>query len=141
MRTLTIEGATHRANEHVKKAVAALPIEPSLTPRNQMADSMECRDPSDNGPQGRYDVSKRYHLDDIPKERNPEILQTLYKYWENNNYRILDDDQSRDDKFISVEHDGDAFGMSITESDAGDLTIGADSPCVWPDGVPPSTAE
>lgn len=139
MRTLTKEQAAERANEHIKRAVAALPVEPSLTPRRDS--SMECLDPSDDGPRGRYDVSKSYRLDGISKERNSELVNTLFQHWKNNNYRILDDDRSAKDSFISVEHSGDAFRMSVVESDQGDLTVGATSPCVWPDGVPPSDTE
>ena len=139
VRTLTKEQALQRAKEHVNKAVAALPVEPSL--EKQDPTSMECADPSDNGPRGRYTVDQGYRLNDLPKDRNTEFVNTLYRYWKNNNYRILTDERARDDKFVSVEHNGDAFRMSVTNSGPGKLTVGASSPCVWPDGVPPSSSE
>jgi len=139
VRTLTKEQALQRAKEHVKKVVAALPVEPSLS--KQSGGSMECADPSDNGPRGRYTVDRTYWLNDLPKDRNAEFVNTLYRYWKNNNYRILTDERARDDSFISVEHNGDAFRMSVTQSDEGNLSLGASSPCVWPDGVPPSSTE
>lgn len=139
MRTLTMEQASQRAQEHIKNAVAALPVEPSL--RLQDDSSMECLDPSDNGPRGRYEVGETYWLDGIPKERNSEVINTLYRYWKNNNYRILADDRTDEDMFISVEHNGDAFRMSVQQSVQGDLSLGASSPCVWPDGVPPSSSK
>jgi len=139
MRTLTKEQAAERADEHIKRAVAALPVDPSLSMQEPLP--MECADPSDNGPRGRYTIDRRYRLEDLPKDRNTEFVNTLYQYWKNNNYRILADKRARDDKFISVEHNGDGFRMSVTNSGPGKLTIGASSPCVWPDGVPPSSTE
>lgn len=138
MRTLTKEEASQRADEHIQRAVAALSADPSLSLLDDSA--MECQDPTDNGPQGRYEVRKSYRLDKIPQERNSEVIDTLYRYWKTNNYRILDDYRSDDDMFVSIEHNGDAFRMSVIQNDAGELIVGASSPCVWPDGVPPESA-
>src|SRR5699024_5038176 len=137
MQTLTLKQAAERADEHVKRAVAALPVEPSLRPLDVGNSPLECKDPTDNGPPGRYEVGTTYWLEDIPKSRNTEFINILYRHWTHNNYRILADDRSRDDKFISVEHNEDAFRMSVQLSDQGDLSLGASSPCVWPDGTPP----
>src|SRR5699024_3378780 len=114
MRTLTKEQAAERADEHIKSAVAALPVEPSLSMQEPLP--MECADPSDNGPRGRYTINRRYRLNDLPKGRNTEFVNMLYRYWKHNNYRILDDDRSADNKFISVEHNGDGFRMSVINS-------------------------
>src|SRR5699024_12318371 len=133
MRTLTKEQALQRAKEHVNKAVAALPVEPSL--EKQDPTSMECSDPSDNGPRGRYTVDQGYRLKDLTKDRNTEFVNTLYRYWKNNNYRILTAERARDDKFISVEHNADAFSKAVTHSEPGKLTVGALSQCYGPVGV------
>jgi len=141
MDTLTTQQAGDRANEHVKNAVDALPIEPSLERQKHLSDSMECIDPTDDGPRGRYEIDRNYELHDIPQERNSELVDALYHYWKNNNYRILADQRSRDDKFISVQHNEDAFRMSVDEDDHGTLSLGASSPCVWPDGTPPPSTD
>src|SRR5699024_12845699 len=72
MRTLTTEQAAQRAKEHVKNAVAALPAQPSLSLQDPL--TTECLDPDDNGPQGRYEVDRGYWLNDLPKERNTEVV-------------------------------------------------------------------
>ena len=141
MDTLTTQQAGDRANEHIKNAVDALPDNPSLRTKNIVNDTMECKDPSDNGPRGRYTIYKSYWLKDIPKNHNTELVDTLYQYWKNNNYRILANQRSRDDKFISVQHNEDAFRMSVDEDDHGTLALGASSPCVWPDGTPPPSTD
>jgi hypothetical protein len=120
MRTMTEDEAAQRAEEHIRGAVEALPVKPVLTLLR--ADSAECLDPTDGGPRGRYEVSRSYWLDDLPEERNAEFVDALYEYWTANDYR-------------------DAFRMSVKQSVEGDLSLGASSPCVWPDGTPPDHAQ
>lgn len=134
MRTLTEEEAAQRADEHIQRAVAALPVEPDLTLRDDS--SMACLDPGDNGPRGRYEVGKSYRLDGLPAGSNSKVVDALYQHWVSNDYRVLSDKRSVDDRLVSVEHNGDAFRMSVLESFEGELTLGASSPCVWPDGQP-----
>lgn len=137
IRTLTKKEADSRAEEHIKQAVAALPVEPNLA--LQYADSAECLDPIDNGPRGRYQVGRTYWLDELPSERNADFVDTFYSYWIENGYRVLTDKRSSNDMFVSVENEKDAFRMSVKQSVEGNLSLGASSPCVWPDGVPPSS--
>lgn len=134
--TLTIEQARQRAQRHIDSAVEALPVTPELT--LQRDDELECTDPDDNGPRGRYQVGRTYWLDEIPAERNAEIVDTLHGHWTSGDFRVLADERSADDRFVSVEHEGDAFRMSVQQSKDGSLSLGASSPCVWPDGHPPA---
>ncbi|OQO94708.1 hypothetical protein B1813_00980 [Saccharomonospora piscinae] len=138
MRTMTEDEAAQRAEEHIRRAVAALPEKPALTPLR--ADSAECLDPSDNGPRGRYEVGRSYWLDDLPGERNAEFVDALVEHWSAHDYRVLTDKRETKNRFVSVEHRGDAFRMSVKQSVEGDLSLGASSPCVWPDGTPPEDA-
>lgn len=138
MRTLTEEEAAERVEEHLQRAVEALPDNPTLTVQSE--DSMECLDPDDHGPRGRYEVGKTYWLDEVPTDRNEEFVDVLYEHWEANGFRVLTDKRSQDDRFVSVENNDDAFRMSVKESVEGDLSLGASSPCVWPEGTPPEDA-
>lgn len=139
MRTLTKEEAATRAEKHIRHTVAALPVEPSL--RLQDDSSIECQEPTDDGPRGRYEVGKTYWLDDLPAERNAEFVDILYEYWVDNGYRVLSDKRSSSDKYVWVENKEDSFRMSVQQSVKGDLSLGAASPCVWPDGAPPSSTD
>jgi hypothetical protein len=132
MRTLTEQEAYQRA-------VAALPEKPTLTLQDDS--SMECLDPTDNGPRGRYEVGKAYWLDGLPADRNKEYVAALYEHWVSSGFRVLTDQRSSSDMFVSVENNDDAFRMSVKQSVEVDLSLGASSPCVWPDGVPPEDAD
>src|SRR5699024_10437957 len=100
-----------------------------------------CLGPTDDGPQGRYEVARKYWLDDIPQDRNSEFVDTLYNYWNKNGYHVRTDKRSSSDKFVSVEYESDSFIVSVQQSVEGDLSLGVSSPCVWPDGVPPYSTE
>ncbi|EHR61448.1 hypothetical protein [Saccharomonospora cyanea] len=139
MRTMTEDEAAQRAEEHIRRAVAALPVEPTLTLLR--ADSAECLDPTDDGPRGRYEVGRSYWLDNLPEGRNAEFVDALHEYWTSNNFRVLADKRDGHDRFVSVESNDDAFRMSVKQSVEGDLSLGASSPCVWPDGTPPEGVE
>ncbi|WP_245959860.1 hypothetical protein [Prauserella flavalba] len=93
---------------------------------------------ADDGPRGRYEISKIYWLNGLPSERNAEFVDALYEHWVANGFRVLSDQRAADGKFVSVENAGDAFRMSVKQTVEGDLSLGASSPCVWPDGVPPA---
>ncbi|MGH3952295.1 MAG: hypothetical protein ACRDSE_24805 [Pseudonocardiaceae bacterium] len=131
---MTEREAAERAERHIARAVEALPDEPTLTLQNDL--SAECVDPTDGGPRGRYEVGRTYWLDDLPAERNEDYVEALRSYWVSNGFRVLTD-RRPDRLFISVENNDDAFRMSIRSSVEGHLSIGASSPCVWPDGTPP----
>lgn len=138
MRTMTEPQAAQRAQEHIDRAVAALPEQPSLTLQDDS--STECLDPTDNGPRGRYEVGKTYWLDGLPADRNAEFVDALHQHWLASDFRVLTDQRSSDNRFVSVENNDDAFRMSVKQSVEGSLSLGASSPCVWPNGVPPEDA-
>ncbi|WP_089301421.1 hypothetical protein [Haloechinothrix alba] len=139
MRTMTQQQAADRVEDHLQSAIAALPDDPTLTVVREH--TAECTDPTDDGPRGRYQVSKAYALDDLPVERNDEYAEALHSYWTSDNYRVFTD-RRPDRVSISVEHEEDAFRMSLrARSGDGRMRLGASSPCVWPDGVPPGEHE
>lgn len=139
MRTLTKQQASERADKHIHQAVSALPVEPSLRLHDDSA--TECQDPTDGGPRGRYEVGKTFWLDELSPERNTEFVDALYKHWSENGYSVLSDKRSSNDKYVWVENPNDSFRMSVQQSKNGDLSLTATSPCVWPDGAPPSETD
>ncbi|APU12879.1 hypothetical protein UA75_04100 [Actinoalloteichus sp. GBA129-24] len=101
--------------------------------------SVECQDPTDRGPLGRSQFTTRYFLDELPREDNDSNVEAVYQHWIENGYQVLVDDRP-DRIFISVQHEDDAFRMSIRASVQGDLSLGASSPCIWPNGTPEPAA-
>ncbi|HEY0640882.1 MAG TPA: hypothetical protein VGD67_24895 [Pseudonocardiaceae bacterium] len=149
MQTLDQRQATDRLEEHVSRAVAALPV----TPRLEIASDLrtECDDPSDLGPQGRIQVSRRYWLAGLDRTRNAECFEALHAHWTTNGYRVLDDarDRSVEDMetgevhatpMLWVEHADDGFRMNLVSSVRGDLSLVTTSPCIWPTGEPEPAA-
>jgi hypothetical protein len=146
MRTLDERQATDRVQEHVARAVAALPWPPRLELASQLR--TECDDPTDFGPAGRIQVAHRYWLTGLPDGSVAAVFDALREHWLAGGYRILEDatdrtvedmttGQVRPAPLVWVEHPGDGFRMTLVSSARGDLSLVATSPCIWPDGVPP----
>ncbi|MCX9191689.1 hypothetical protein C3Y87_09725 [Carbonactinospora thermoautotrophica] len=136
MKTLNQQQADQRAEEHIQRAVAAVFTPPPRLERKLFLTS-ECDDPTDLGPKGRVQVSRSYWLRDLPKERNREYFDKIHEYWTHNGYHVLQDDRADpNNPALYVEHNDDAFRMTLYSSIQGDLFLGATSPCIWPTGEP-----
>jgi hypothetical protein len=132
--TLDKDQALERVEQHIENAIAALPD--SVQPEARGAiDGASCDDPTDNGPKNRVTVSHRYWLRNLPSENNDQYVETLHDYWTSNGYRVRYDRRPEKNS-ISVDNEEDSFGMWVRESKQGYLSIGASSPCIWPEGTP-----
>jgi len=132
--TITQDEAEEKVQEHINGVMSSLPEEAELETRQGMIFA-SCDDPTDGGPKDRVTVGERLWIRGIPTEENENNIDRIYDYWTNNGYQVLRDE--RPDKLsISVEDEEDFFRMSLQVSDQGSLSIGASSPCVWPEGTP-----
>ena len=147
MQTLDEQQATGRVERHIAHAVAALPTRPRLELASELR--TECDDPTDFGPKGRIQVSRRYWLAGLPRERTREVFDALHEHWLAGDYRVLEDGRDRAVEDMTtgevrpapllwVEHNRDGFRMTLVGSAGGDLSLVATSPCIWPDGTPGS---
>jgi hypothetical protein len=134
--TMNQDEAAERVQEHIDNAVAVLPDTLELE-RVGGVNVAACDDPTDGGPRDRVTVGRSYWLDGLPSEDNDTNIDLLHEYWTANGYRVLTDSRP-EDVFLSVEHEEDSFRMSVQGSAEGSLSLGASSPCVWPEGTPGS---
>ncbi|MGH4019791.1 MAG: hypothetical protein ACRDT0_11255 [Pseudonocardiaceae bacterium] len=133
--TLNQQQGTERMEQHIMNAVAVIEPKPSL--ELQSANTQDCSQPSDDGPLGRVVLSVAYWLREIPVERNPEVFAATKRHWMGSEWTVLSDRSQRAEApFISVQNDRDGFRMSIQSSVDGQLSLGASSPCIWPNGTP-----
>jgi len=150
MRTLDERQATDRAEEHVARAVAALPQRPRLELASELR--TECDDPTDFGPAGRIQVARRYWLADLPAGSVDAVFGAIREHWLAGGYRVLEDardrtvedmttGQVRPAPLLWVQDDRDGFRMTLVSSAGGDVSLIATSPCIWPDGSPPRDPE
>lgn len=137
LHTMNEKQAGEKAERHVRDVMSALPkqarLEPIYLPHTP------CDDPSDNGPKGRVEANREYWIRDLPGDTNEHYFDALLDYWQGHNFRVLTDARPQD-YFISVENKQDFFRMSVTGGPTGAMSIGASSPCVWPNGTPPPSA-
>lgn len=132
--TITQQEAAERADAYTRAAIAQLPAEAKFT--KYEADINNCSLPSDNGPQGRVIAFTSYETKMVPVSEFNQYFDKIKDYWTRNGFIVLDDSRPKD-WYLWVQHQPDEFRMSIQGNDKGLLTIGAVSPCVWPNGNPP----
>lgn len=137
MQTLTEEQASSRLEQHLRAAIEQ--IEPRPQPEPGLVGSMPCDDPTDGGPLGRVFVEAHYTLHGIAAGANRRIFDVLHRYWTEQGYTVLSDQRDRERApQLKVRHRQDGFSVSLRENLARELRISGSSPCVWPEGNPPS---
>lgn len=131
--TITQAEAERVVEDYVRQAAQALSADLRLEVIG--SSTAPCTDPSDNGPQGRVFASNRYWIRGLPRERNEQSVQAFLQWSQQQGFAIQADEWAKT-KVITLEKETDGFRMAIQESSVGDLSIGASSPCVWPNGTP-----
>jgi hypothetical protein len=137
--TITLQQARDQATAYGQAAQAQLPGSPKLVgPRRT---SLDCDDPTDNGPKGRVDVGDYYDVDYHgidPLPDNTTIINHMYDYWSAQGYQVLQDTRSKDrGRHIRFENPKDGFRFGLVEADTGSqLSLQISAPCVWPNGTP-----
>ena len=131
--TITAAEAQRLVEAYVHEAMTALPPQARL--EKQYERISDCDQPTDHGPRGRVGASIGYWIRDLPKDQNQTYLNAALQYWTQHGWKLLTDSRPGYN-YIWVEKISDGFRMSITANINGDLNIGTDSPCVWPNGTP-----
>lgn len=133
-RTITLAEADARVVQHVRAVAAVLPgarVEDRSGPRTVSCGGIV------GGPEGLVYAARYYWVRDIPPERNAEVFEVALGFWLANGYTLGTD--ARDQGYLSV---GAPDGTGVFIQEGGDsartLSTGARSPCVWPDGIPPT---
>lgn len=130
--TITQAEAQQQAEGYVHDAVNAL--SQNLHLETILSETAPCSDPSDNGPRGRVFASNRYWIRGLPKDQNKQTVDTLRQWSERQGFAVVSDAWEKA-KYITLENASNGFRLAIQESSQGDLSIGASSPCVWPNGT------
>jgi hypothetical protein len=134
--TLTENEAVARLEDHLQLAAGQLDPCPRLEPG--LSGTMPCDDPTDGGPMGRVFVEAHYMLRGVDPADNRRVFDTLYRFWTEHGYALLQDLRDREKApQLKVRHADDGFSISLRQNLADELKLSGSSPCVWPGGNPP----
>jgi len=133
MNTITRQDALNGVEDYVHRALAVLPPSARLEPLSESS-THECDDPSDHGPKGRVFASNVYWVRDIANVDPNTYLDGLRRWWVAQGFSIVTDAWQKA-RVITLENRTNGFRMSF-DGNTADPSIGASSPCVWPDGKP-----
>ncbi|MGH3979287.1 MAG: hypothetical protein ACRDRZ_09845 [Pseudonocardiaceae bacterium] len=133
--TLDEQQSIDRLERHVADTVAVMDPAPRLEIQSSL--TQPCDSPDDGGPQGRIVVSVRYLLRDLPAERHDAVFDAVAARWSSAEWTVLENFSDRDElPTIYVQNNRDGFQVRLLESVDGVLSVGVNSPCVWPNGTP-----
>jgi hypothetical protein len=131
--TITEQQARERVEQHIQGALSSLPgsAQRKLFTQNRS----ECTDPTDDGPQGRYEISATYEIVGLDPAEFPKHFTAIVQWWTSHDFKVLTDSRPKD-QYVFARNSTDAFDMSVQANDLGKFYLGATSPCVWPNGTP-----
>lgn len=133
--TITAREAADRVERHIRDLAAAIPgarLEPVGPPL-----TVPCGGIVGGEEDGRVYASRSYYVRDIPAERNETTIQTAIDHWTANGYTV--DTTAREQGIVrATASDGTHVDVQESTDQTRTLSLGASSPCVWPDGTPPN---
>ncbi|MEU9832664.1 hypothetical protein AB0D67_14135 [Streptosporangium sp. NPDC048047] len=140
--TMTEAQALARVEQLIKETAAVVQPKPRLDLYAPSLNPNMCLDPTDGGSEDRIVVNRSYYLRGIPQDKVSEVVGQIKSYWEQQGYRISG--VSANGRNITGRSRPDDFLLSLLSAYDGDdvvLSMGASSPCIWPNGTPePSSA-
>ncbi|MFJ3692616.1 hypothetical protein ACIPW9_00685 [Streptomyces sp. NPDC090052] len=137
-KTITHEQAAARAEQLIRETVNELTPRPKLEIYQPGSADAPCLDPTDGGSENRQVISRGYWLRGISRADNRSIGKQVLHLWKKKGDLITSTTKIGTDR--PEIHGGskpDDFLIALESSDNGWLSIGATSPCIWPQGTPP----
>ncbi|GIG86625.1 hypothetical protein [Plantactinospora endophytica] len=137
--TVTAVQAAQRVEEILRETHSQLPPGAELKPFGNSG-TLPCDDPTDGGPAGRVFVEQQYEVVFPGNWPADQALPKLAEYWQQQDYKIVNDLRDRSDPRLSVEDPADGYRVSITVYNRApgsvDIYLIGSSPCVWQNGTP-----
>lgn len=135
--TITQQYASARIEQMLRGTAAALSPRPRLELYKPGSFVIGCFANPENLADKRVLVSRDYWLRGITPRDNASIGEQVLRLWKQKGYRIVETlDIGQDSPQITAATK-DNLSIALEWSDNGALSIGASSPCLWPDGTPP----
>lgn len=129
--TITLDEANRKLDAYIDKVLAQLPTGAGLKERLRIEEEA-CDDIA--GDEGKQHASRNYEVTGIDPAQIPTYFDTLRDWWEQHDFRVLDDQPKNE--FLWVENNSDSFRMTLKAADGGRLILISASPCVWRNGTP-----
>lgn len=135
--TITRQQATDRVEQILRSTADGITPRPRLEVYKPGSVDGPCMADPSNTADTRIQVVRSYWLRGISTHDNITIGEQILRMWKKNGYGISDTPGIGTDAPNIHAVTQDDFLISLEWSDNGALSIGASSPCLWPDGTPP----
>lgn len=136
--TITAAQAATQAQQYVKDLIVVFPAEATLEQHGDVLTG-PCANPSGVGFDKRVQASVDYWIRGLDAARYHEYFDAM-KAWLPAGGWTIDTDSRPKDMFLHANRADDEFTLTLQANNKGGLSIGAASPCVWPNGTPDPTS-
>jgi hypothetical protein len=139
--TMTAQHASARAEQILRATADAITPRPALEIYQPGSGTGPCLiNPNDTSDK-RVQVTLNYWLRGISAQDNASVAQQVLDYWKRMGYAITGTHgMGTGSPEVFAGTPADDFLISLQTSANGAMSIGASSPCIWPDGTPPPTS-
>lgn len=132
--TITQKQASARVEQLLQGTARSITPRPRLEHYMPNADVGQCLAGQDDP---RTQVSRTYFLREV-RSSNASIGEQVLRLWKKEGYAINDTPGMGTSQPNIHAVTKDDFLIALETTGSGDLSIGATSPCLWPDGTPPA---
>lgn len=122
--------AEEQVEAYVVNAAEELPVDVELSSVNDPAFPSCEGEPGDEN--HTVQVRHSFWVDGAPEDKNEEIAEALYTFWESGNWEITRDDRP-EKVLIEAKNREDQFRMKLVVSQDGRPSLSGYSPCVQAD--------
>lgn len=135
--TITQQQAADRVEQILRGTADGLTPRPRLEVAKEVSYIGSCLADPDDTADARKQVVRTYWLRDISERDYASIGEQILRLWKRQGYAINDTPGvgTSEPNIHAVTQDD--FLLELAWTGSGDLSIGASSPCLWPDGTPP----
>lgn len=135
--TITQQHASARIEQLLRDTAAAITPRPTLKIYKPGSYTGGCLINPEDLADKRVQVTRTYFLADIPHSDNASVGEQVLRLWKKAGYDIMDTPGMGTSTPNIHAVTKDNFLIALEWTGSGLLSIGADSPCLWPDGTPP----
>ncbi|MFE2412664.1 hypothetical protein ACFXDE_30405 [Kitasatospora sp. NPDC059408] len=135
--TITLDQAKKQIDTYLADILTKLPVKPTAT--SGSFSDLEC-DHNDAGPHGRKETSRGYDFGDVPLANKTEATDAFRTFLTGEGFQPVPEGAGSHSEWVRLKNPKDNF-LAVFDGTSGashNLSLTVVSPCVWPDGNPPT---
>lgn len=134
--TITQQQAVARVDRLLRDTGAAITPRPRLVVDKPGTQVTSCLEEPEGSSDARVQPAGEYFLQGVPQQARASVAEQIMRFWKAKGYAVDAFHMGTSDPQVHGTTQ-DNFLVALEPNGGGELSIGASSPCVWPNGTPP----